>query len=82
MIMKEIEVETYPGGRMDSDNAAKYLKLSTNTLAKMRSLGTGPRYIKKGGIWYYRSDLDDWLKEGGKLSKSSHAKVRVSGPSK
>ena len=74
-MIKEIEIKMYPGGRMDPDNAGKYLKKSTKTLAKMRSLGTGPRYSKKGGIWYYKSDLDDWLKEGGKLFKSSQAKV-------
>ena len=73
-MIKKIEIEMYPDGRMDPNNAAKYLKLSTNTLAKMRCLGTGPMYTKKGGIWYYMTDLDDWLREGGKLSKSSQAK--------
>jgi len=70
----EIEIKTYPGGRMDPENAAKYLKLSPNTLAVMRSQGTGPMYTKKGGIWYFQADLDNWLREGGKLSKSSQAK--------
>ena len=74
MILKEIEVEIYPDGRMDDENAAKYLKYSTNTLAKMRSQGTGPRFYKKAGIWYYQADLDDWIREGGKLSKSSQVK--------
>ena len=73
MNIKEIEIEIYPGGRMDTDNAAKYLKLSPNTLAVMRSQGTGPSYSKRGGIRYYKSDLDDWLKEGGKLTKPSDA---------
>ena len=70
-MIKEIEFEVYPDGRMDTENAGKYLSYSPNTLAKMRSQGTGPRYIKKAGIWYYQADLDDWLKEDGKRVKSS-----------
>ena len=39
MILKEIEVEIYPDGRMDDENAAKYLKYSTNTI-KSSNRGT------------------------------------------
>lgn len=56
-------VQMLPDGRMDPENAANYLGMSVHTLAKWRSAGEGPRYIKPGGgkIFYYQEDLDQWL---------------------
>lgn len=59
--VKNIEVTVYPDGRMDSKNAALYLGLKEKTLAMMRCKGTGPDFIKKGKIFYFRSALDGWL---------------------
>ena len=58
MEMKKIEVITYPDGRLDVKNAARYLGLSEKTLAMMRSNGTGPQFIKRGKIFYFKGDLD------------------------
>ena len=52
-----------PDGRMDTDNAAKYLGLSVKTLAMMRSEGTGARFIKPGRVYYFQGDLDDWVQQ-------------------
>ena len=58
----EIEVEmirvvVYPDGRLDTENAARFLGLSPKTLAIMRSSGTGPRFIKRGRVFYFLEDL-------------------------
>ena len=42
--------------------AAVYLGNSARTLARWRSLGLGPSYIRVGGkVRYLRRDLDEWL---------------------
>jgi hypothetical protein len=56
-----MEVFLYPDGRMDRKNAARYLGLSPKTLAMHACRGTGPKYVKRGRVFYYRSDLDIWL---------------------
>ncbi len=53
-----------PDGRLDAESAAAYLNLSAKTLANYRSRGIGPRFIKRGRIFYRRADLDVWLAEG------------------
>lgn len=49
--------------KMRAEDAAKYLRLSTSTLAKMRMKGgDSPRYAKAGRVVLYdRDDLDAWL---------------------
>lgn len=61
-----------PDGRLDAKNAASYLGLSTKTLAMMRSAGTGPKYVKRGRIFYFRDDLDEWVR-GGRASSTAQA---------
>lgn len=56
------EVRMCPDGRMDSRNAATYIGLSVKTLAMKRCDGTGPEYVKLGKIFYFKEDLDKWLK--------------------
>jgi len=48
---------------MSPVEAASYVCLSANTLAKMRSARTGPPFLKMGAkkVLYRRSDLDRWL---------------------
>lgn len=57
----EIEVVTFPDGRMDTKNASKYLGISTSTLAMMRCTGKGPKFVKRGRIFYFKEALDDWI---------------------
>jgi hypothetical protein len=59
--IKSLDVLVYPDGRMDRKNASRYLGLSVKTLAMHASRGTGPTYVKRGRVFYYRADLDAWL---------------------
>ncbi len=56
-----IAVQVLPDGRMDAKNAARYCGLSEKTMAMKRCTGTGPKYVKRGRIFYHRADLDSWL---------------------
>jgi len=70
-MIKNIEVVIFPDGRMDAANAAEYLGFSQKTLAMMRCQGTGPEYIKRGRIFYFREDLDAWINRSVKRSSTA-----------
>ena len=59
-----VEVTLLPDGRLDAKNAAAYLGLSVKTLAMKRCAGKGPKFVKRGRIFYFQKDLDSWLREG------------------
>ena len=65
-----IEVVVLPDGRLDAKNAAVYLGLKVKTLAMLRCAGKGPKYVKRGRVFYFRDDLDQWLKDGEASSTS------------
>lgn len=79
--IQPITIVTYPDGRLDNKNAALYLGLKEKTLAMMRSAGTGPRFIKRGRIFYYREDLDHWLNENGRYTTTAQALQQKEMPS-
>jgi hypothetical protein len=60
-VIESICIRMFPDGRLDTKNAALYLGLKEKTLAMMRSQGSGPPYIKRGRIFYYKEDLDLWI---------------------
>jgi hypothetical protein len=62
------QVVVLPDGRMDPKNASTYIGLSEKTLAMKRCNGTGPKFVKRGRIFYYREDLDAWLQRGRVIS--------------
>ena len=70
-----VSVKMYPDGRMNTKNAALYLGLEEKTLAMKRSDGTGPSFIKRGRIFYFKEDLDAWI--NGAKKASSTAQLRV-----
>ena len=72
-----IEVVTYPDGRMDAKNTATYTGLSAKTLAMMRCSGTGPKFVKRGRIFYFKTDVDDWMNAQGRLTSTAQAKRRA-----
>ncbi len=74
MIINSINIEMFPDGRMDSKNSALYLGLKEKTLAMMRGNGTGPRFIKRGRIFYFKEDLDVWLNSNGRLISTTQMK--------
>lgn len=49
--------------RLNTTEAATYLRMSTSWLNKTRLNGTGPVYMKTGGrVQYETTDLDEWLR--------------------
>lgn len=71
--IESINIRMFPDGRLDSKNAATYLGLKEKTLAMMRGNGTGPKFIKRGRIFYFKDDLDEWLNESGRFKTTAQA---------
>ncbi len=60
--LEPVRVRILPGdrgGRMDSNNAAKYLNRAPKTLAMWRMQGIGPEWSKCGGRVFYSKDALD-----------------------
>lgn len=72
-VIKSVEVVTYPDGRMDTKNASTYTGLPEKTLAMMRSNGNGPKFVKRGRVFYFKDDVDLWLNAGGKFTSTAQA---------
>ncbi|MGQ7939513.1 helix-turn-helix domain-containing protein [Paraburkholderia sp. D1E] len=66
--MAALNITILPDGRMNSKDAATYTGYADKTLAIWRSQGIGPRFTKRGRIWYYLDDLDAWLRGGSARS--------------
>ena len=76
MVMTDIiEFQQYPDGRLDVANASIYIGLAEKTLAMMRTKGTGPKYIKRGKVFYFLKDIDDWINEGESVSTAQRSKA-------
>ncbi len=59
---------------VDTDDAARYLGLAKQTLAKFRVSGESPPYYKIGRrVLYDRADLDEWLANRRRRSTSDGA---------
>lgn len=56
---------------MRPDDAAAYISLSVQRLAKLRLEGEGPVFLKVGrSVLYRRDDLDTWLRSRARKSTS------------
>ena len=54
--------DTLSPATMRPEQAARYLSLSVQRLARLRLDGDGPIYTRAGrSILYLRADLDEWL---------------------
>ena len=73
--LETVPVQMYPDGRLDSRNAARYLGFEEKTLAMKRSDGTGPQFIKRGRIFYFKEDLDAWISEAAKATSTAQARL-------
>ena len=63
--VEQVRVRQLPDGRLDRENAALYLGCTPKTLAMWALCGRGPKPVKAGGrIFYYRADLDRFIKHG------------------
>ena len=65
-------IMTYPPRKLRAPDAARFLGLSTSTLAKMRFRGDGPVYAKAGArvVVYDLDDLNAWLNAHRRRSTS------------
>ena len=70
-----VKVVVLPDGRLDTANAALFLGLSQKTLAIMRSNGTGPKFVKRGRVFYFLDDLRTWLGEQPRVSSTAQARL-------
>jgi len=75
--IETVTVKMYPDGRLDTKNAALYLGLEEKTLAMKRSEGTGPSFIKRGRIFYFKEDLDAWINECTKAKSTAQLRATV-----
>jgi hypothetical protein len=73
--IETVRVVAYPDGRLNTDNAARFLGLSPKTLAIMRSNGTGPSFVKRGRIFYFLDDLQAWVAEPRRVRSSAQARL-------
>ena len=50
---------------LDTAEAAAYLRMAGQTLAKWRSQGKGPHFVRIGGAVFYRlTELDSYITAG------------------
>lgn len=68
-----------PKRYLNSEEAARILRLSARTLERMRVEGSGPKYLKAGRgtrarVLYRPADLDDWLE--GRTYQSTSDYIR------
>jgi hypothetical protein len=66
-----------PRRYLNSEEAARILRLSARTLERMRVEGSGPRYLKAGRgtrarVLYRPADLDQWLESRSFSSTSEY----------
>ena len=76
MDSKRRAITVLPDGRVDVKNAAAYIGLAEKTLAMKRCDGTGPKFIKRGRIFYFVEDLESWIKDGGAQSTAQSRQSR------
>ena len=76
-VVSTVEVVMLPDGRVDTANTAVYLGVTEKTLAMWRCQGTGPRFIKRGRVFYFKEDLDAWILQAPRVTSTAQAKVRA-----
>jgi hypothetical protein len=67
----------FPDGRMTPKDAAVYTGYSASRLATLRSIGEGPKFIKRGlKVFYYQTALDAWMAQSGECVSTTQARFR------
>lgn len=59
---------------LDTKGAAEYTGYGEGYLAKLRTIGGGPTFIKTGAVRYDPDDLDEWLDKHKRISTSGEFK--------
>lgn len=59
-----MDIEDTKNVLLTAEEAAEYLSIKPQTLADMRRRGHSPKFYKPSGklIYYYKKDLDDWIR--------------------
>lgn len=61
--IERVRVRVLPDGRMDRNNAAKYVGRTSKTLAMWQIEGRGPKSVLVGGRrYYYQKILDAFIR--------------------
>ena len=64
--IEPVRVRVLPNGKLDSNNAAKYVGRAPKTLAMWRMQGVGPEWTKNGGrVFYNKAALDTFMRGKG-----------------
>ena len=62
-VIERVRVRVLPDGRLDRENAAKYLGVAKKTLAMWQLQGKGPHGFLVGGRRYYhKASLDAFIR--------------------
>jgi Helix-turn-helix domain len=61
-LAKEASMDNNPTRLLTSTEAAEFLRLKPSTLAKMRCVGGGPKYLRRGRCLYPLDELVRWIK--------------------
>jgi hypothetical protein len=77
VVVEQLKVVVFPDGRLDTENASIFLGLSSKTLAMMRSAGTGPKFVKRGRVFYFLEDLQTWLSERPRVRTTAQARLHA-----
>jgi len=75
---KQLNVLILPDGRMDTKNSSTYLGISPKTMAMWRCEGKGPPFVKRGKVFYFQADMDDWIRRGRASSTAQASQVSFS----
>ena len=73
--VERVKVVMFPDGRLDTENAARFLGLNPKTLAIMRSTGAGPRFVKRGRVFYFLDDLQAWIAEQPRVRSCAQSRL-------
>jgi hypothetical protein len=59
--------------KLNTKEAAAYIRKSVSWLNKSRMTGTGPVFVRNGGtVLYFSSDLDAWLNSSRRTAIYDH----------
>jgi hypothetical protein len=75
--IERLKVVVFPDGRLDTENASIFLGVSPKTLAMMRSAGTGPKFLKRGRVFYFLEDLQAWMAEQPRVRTTAQARLHA-----
>ena len=51
-----------------------FAEVFPKTLAIMRSVGNGPRFVKRGRVFYFLDDLQSWIAERPRVRSAAQAR--------